>query len=461
MLAEGRCEETQRWLQQTIKNSKESVLWRLLADAERCLGHSRAAILAYKRSMTLGDEDPSVMVLLESLRANVSILDVSIVNANEKGSEPPEGRVQLYVMHGDERLRADSSNGGADARFEDLPPAVPLVLGHYGTGFESEELSLSPLKAGEIHQVALTPRWVGVGQLSLNQVPGEGVTVRALLPEGVITLSAVEAIPVSAGIIPVEVESDLGTTLTEVEIKRAAPFHFELVPSLPASLKVSGLPAGASLRLFVEGPGGNATSQELSTEPKEGSIDADTGVRLAASQEFSSLPGGTGGLFVSHPVLGTGVQDVVLAAGQNNVLTFDWRALEGVPTVSGAYSRWRMGQDLRAKEAKHTRLAGIIAVAAAVSGAAFAAIAAGSSFQSQQAKTAALAARSEDDYEEVDLYGEKYLDSRRNQHGFATGSAIFSSMSLGSLAIAISFTVRDKRDRSSSKSWEPWTVGTP
>ncbi len=464
LLEEGRCVETQRWLKSTIGDSREASLWRLLADAERCLGHSREAILAYKHSMLLGGEDPTVMVLLESLRTNVSILDVSLMDESLQGSESPAGRTQLYLMHGEERLQPDWSGGRTDARFKDLPPTVPLILGHYGIGFEADELSIPPLEAGATRQLLLTPRWVGVGHLSLNQVPSEGVSVRALLPDGAKPLSMTEQLSVSAGTVPVEVESELGTTRTEVEIKSGAPFQFELIPSLPAGLKVSGLPAGASLRLFVEGPGGTATSQELSTKPQNGSIDPDTGVRLSASQEFSSLPGGTGGLFVSHPVLGTGVQDVVLAAGQNNVLTFDWRALEGVPTVAGAYSRWRMGQDLTAKTAKtakNTRIAGIIAIAGAVSGAAFAAIAAGSSFESHQAKTAGLAAQAVGDDNSVRWHGERWLNSRRNQHGFAAGSAILSSMSLGSLSVAISFRVRSKRDQSSSKSWEPWAVGTP
>jgi len=411
--------------------------------------------------MMLGGEDPTVMVLIESLRANVSILDVSLVDAKLQGSESPAGRVQLYLVHGEEQLRPAWTGGGIDARFEDLPPTVPLVLRHYGVGFEAEELSISPLEAGATRQLPLTPRWLGVGHLSLDQVPSEGVSVTALLPDGAKPLSATEGIPVSAGVVPVEVVSEFGTTRTEIEVKSATQFQFKLVPSLPARLKVSGLPAGASLRLFVEGPGGTATSQELSTKPQSGSIDPKTGVRLATVQDFSSLPGGTGGLFVSHPILGTGVQDVVLAAGQSNVLTFDWRALEGVQTVAGAYSKWRRGQDLTKKTARNTRIAGIIAIASAVSGAAFAAIAAGSSFESQQAKTAGLEAQAVGDAPSVQWHGERWLNSRRNQHGFATGSAILSSMSLGSLTVAISFKLRSKREQSSSSSWEPWAVGSP
>ena len=121
MLNSGRCEEAQEVLKDKVEASPGSaVFWRLLADAERCLGRSREAIFAYNRTLSLSGKDPAIEVLLKSLRANVSILDVRLEDSDESGSQSPQDKVFVYLLDGDERLEPSWSNG-LEARFQDLP----------------------------------------------------------------------------------------------------------------------------------------------------------------------------------------------------------------------------------------------------------------------------------------------------------------------------------------------------
>ena len=232
-------------------------------------------------------------------------------------------------------------------------------------------------------------------------------------------------------------------------------------PSTPATLKVGGLPAGASLRLYVEGPGGMGVTQELTLSAKAGTLDPDTGVRLAPLQEFKSLPGGLGGLFVSHPVLGTGVQDVVLAAGERNNANFNWRSLEGVRAVSNSYRVWLNKRALEARAlARRPRVSGIFALGAGIAGAILGGAAWASADASSQARESAEAAQIANDPEQLSGHRDDYSAARRNQHGFGISSAILSSMSIASVAITVSFGVNSARVKVDKEPWEPWAVRT-
>ncbi len=53
------------------------------------------------------------------------------------------------------------------------------------------------------------------------------------------------------------------------------------------------------------------------------------------------MPGGNGGVFVSHPLLGNGATTLVLLAGTENTAKFPVATLPGLARVEAAYKEWR------------------------------------------------------------------------------------------------------------------------
>jgi len=456
----SQCEAARRRIQEQLEKWPNSPdLWRLLGDAERCLGETRSAVLAYRRFEDLGSADPTLTLLLQSLRANLAVLDVELTVVTPEDESAAHTRPNVFLKHLDELL-VPTWTSPFVAHFEDLPPSVGLQLGSHGLGFVSSEQDVLALDPGTVTKVELTPQWVGVGELLLASAAAEGLVVTAALPWGETQLSAQTPVPVSAGIVVVECKTELGSTQIEIDVHSDERRLFSPAISLPASLKVTGLPAGASLRLYVEGPGAMAVTQEFTTSPDVGSIDPSTGVRMGPPQDFKSLPGGTGGLFVSHRILGTGVQEVVLAAGERNAVTFKWRELAGVKAVSKAHQDWLSRDALRLKTAKRPLVAGIVAASTGIAAAIFGGAAAGANKAASDAKDSAELAQASQNLDRVHQLGTDYLSAQRNQRGFGAGSAILSSMSIGSLGLTVSFGIANARKKANARPWEPWSVVT-
>ncbi len=460
MLGNGDCERVRRVLRQRLKStSSDSSGWRMLAEAERCLGNSRAAIAAYKRVMDLSGADPAIEVLLSSLRGSVAVLELSIRVPQEPGARAAASALKCNVLRKEERIPGRRNTAGL--RFEDLPAAEAMKLLCLGMGFESSEYPIPPLSAGATTPLEISPPWRGLAKLQITENLPASARAEAVLLAKTQVLDTAEPITVTAGLVPIRVSGEFGQTNTEVEVPVGQLSFFDALPHLPARLRVNGLPAGSSLRLFVEGAAGDAHSVELTTNGALGTIDPDTGVRVAAVQQFDSLPGGSGGLFVSHSRLGNGARDIAIAAGQDNVISFDWRELEGVDALSRSYQRWKTRKAALELELKRRRGLAFIAAGSAGMAAVLGGLTGLEVQRSQAARNAAV--DKQQPVQPIELPGlhRQYQKARAAERGLGITSVILSSTGVAALIALIAHQHRTPLPKTKSGGdWEPWRMKT-
>jgi len=295
--------------------------------------------------------------------------------------------------------------------------------------------------------------WAGAGTLRLDSDLAAGSSVSAMNPWGASPLSSTSGVAVSAGTVQLQCVSGFGSTTTTVEVQADQELIFEPTASMPAALKVTGMPAGASIRLYVEGPGAEAVVRDVTLAAGLGAIDPETGVRLAPAHDWDSLPGGTAGLFISHPVLGNGGQNVVLAPGERNAASFDWKSLQGVSAVTGSYQRWQLDRQKLSKEQRRPRIMGGVALATGIVAAVLAGSAAVFDRQARDAKASAVASG---DIESILELSETYDSMRDGQLGFTASSAVVATISAVSIGVTVSLGQRSERLQREARDWDPW-----
>ncbi len=332
--------------------------WRAAGASARCTGDARAAVLAYRRYEALGGREAEVLAVAAGLRENLASLDINVGLEAGRG----EPRAEL-VVPGD--LLQPS---GAELRFEDLPAGEVLELRLGGRGLEAQVLKVEPLGPGERRVVEASLAWIGVGTLRLAEDTLPGLEAHLLEGAGERALIAGAEVEVTAGDAIVRVRSPHGTLDVALSVPDGATVDFDPAEHRPASLTVVDLPAGAAMRLYIEGNVDADADVEVATPSQVGALDAGTGVRLAPPRRFGSLPGGTGTLFVEHPTLGGGRAPVALVAGEANALAVPWKAMEGLPAVRARYEDWRARRAIA--EARVGRAEGLAVLSAVLGGAA-------------------------------------------------------------------------------------------
>lgn len=128
----------------------------------------------------------------------------------------------------------------------------------------------------------------------------------------------------------------------------------------PTTATVHGVPAGASLRLFLEGVD-PPLERWVDAPAGLGEIDAEWGVRIAPVLALDSLVGGPGTLVVSHATLGVVAMELLLEPDADNAVQVDWRSLAKAPALRAEYVAWRAQRDAATKKALTPAVAGIVA----------------------------------------------------------------------------------------------------
>ena len=301
--------------------------WRMTGAAARCLRESRDAVLAYRRYAELGGTDPGVVDLTADLASRLGVLTVSVTLPEGELSEP----ILRLVVPGAEPI--DRVADLRTARLSDLPIDTPMTLQVAATGCEPVEQPVQALSEGEQRTVEVDLPWIGIGTVKIADHDPDRCSA-SILTEGGSTVAAPGSRHrVTAGSLILSIEAAEGTSEVTFELTPDQILDIDPTHHLPAALTIAEVPAGSQLRVFVEGPDGTGVQQRTRLPRVEGTIDEETGVRLAPPHRLESLAGGSGGLFIDHPVLGQGNTTVTLVAGEVNVATFDWRTLDGVEAV--------------------------------------------------------------------------------------------------------------------------------
>ncbi len=353
-IAEGRCREAVQEIRKLGPPTQDPALWRLLGDAHRCLGEARPAVLAYRKHLAVAGPAADISELVSGLRERLGRLVVTV--------RPDRGVAsQVDAVFLDEtRQRGVEITPGVWS-LDDLEPGQSTNVVVRGLGLESLRTRAPAVPVGGQASIELRPRWVGVARLKLADARTEGLEVEVTRAgEAVVLRPGVEE-SINAGRITVGVVSERGRVEFELDLEGGQREVVDPTPWAPTRLTINDVPAGSSVRLFLEGVD-PPLERELNTAADVGEIDPSFGVRLAPAIQLDGLVGGPATLVVSHAILGVVAVELTLGRGGDNAAQVGWR---GRPEALGVQAEW---QSWKARDAASRRGTQVPVIAGAVAG---------------------------------------------------------------------------------------------
>lgn len=328
-LEEGRPQAAWSAAQELVRaapDSKEG--WRWAGNAANSAGRELDAVRAYRRYQQLGGDDPRVAQMIDLLSVEFGTLEINLLG-RLSGLRP---QVSLRIDGDVLQSRAD----GARHVFHDLPPGETATVQVQGQGLAATSQELRVPAGGERQLVELPIESIGLGTLALGAWAEQELQVE-LHDEGAWQgVKPNERRDVTAGPSVVRISGQYGHVDVEVEVPEGGSIALDPVLYAPAQLTVTGLPAGAEIRVFVEGPEGLIIEQLRATPPRGAAIDAASGIPIAAPQGFRSLAGGRVGVFITHQKWGEGAVEVAIIGGAATSAAFEPATLPNQPTEAVA-----------------------------------------------------------------------------------------------------------------------------
>jgi hypothetical protein len=451
-LSEGKCEYARAAaLELTASAPDLAGGYRLLGDAARCDSRTREAVLAYRRFKALGGKDSKVDLMLRGLEADLATLVVAVDSEALDSSVPPQ--VVLHLVT--ETLTA-APLGDGTVTFADLPVGKTLVVDVSGKGLASTEVNVEPLEPGEERSLRVAPEWIGLGTVSLVDHDSSLCETILLTPDGELVVEPGKERTVTAGQVTAVVANDHGVIEVPLELAADSTLAFDPQPWLPSSLTLIQLPSGSSVRVFVEGIDDALGEAGFDVPIGAGEVDPLTGVRVAPPHKLDSLPGGRAGIFVTHPVLGTGNVSTVLAPAEANASTFDWHVMDGLSTVSAGFERWKTERLAVQRRATGSTVApALLAIGSGIASGVLwgAGISAGKDVTALKA-----AATAAEDPSEVGRLGLEHQAAQRRETGLLTGAGVTSGVAVVGGVLTGVFGQRGRRAVVELGEWDPANV---
>ena len=424
---------------------------RFLGDAERCAGHPREAVLAYREFKELGGSDPGVDLMLRGLAASLAILDVDI-------DVPPQGTVAQALLSLGVEVVAGESIGSTSFRFADLPTGQALSMSLQGRGLVERSLDIEPLQPGEHREITAQVEYLGLARIRLldHDVGRSTTTLRspdgdALAPPGTVT-------EVTAADVVALVQGEFGEVQVPLDVSPGASLDFQPTPWTPTALTVVDVPAGVTLRVYVEGLDGAVLERQVEVPLGGGSLDPATGLAIADPVRIDSLIGGVGGLFVQHATLGEASATVVLEPGAANATTFQWRGLPGVAGLQTAYDEWSSSRAAAKRAAAGSTAAFVgLTVASGVASGLLFMLANDAALQADGSRALAIQAVEAADVDATEILAHRatYEDAVAQQEGLTAGAAIAGGVAGVGFAMTVTFGAVGQKKLAQIGTWDP------
>lgn len=352
-LAEGRCNAASSAATElTLTAPDVADGWKLVADAHRCRGDLRAALLGYRRYQREGGDEASALALIDRLEGKYGAL---LVQVDAPAQALP---IRARITLDGEDLLAEPTPKGA-RRLRDLPVGEAFTLTVSGRGLRPVEVQLGPLTPGEVREIAVSPEWLGLATVRMAAFD-DATRVVLFTEDSEVVAASGKPFEISAASAWALVENEHGVQSVPLAVQPDAELEFDPAPFLPSRLAVAGVPAGAMVTVEVTADDGRRGGWTEVLPYDVGEIDLETGVRIAPVRSFDSLPGGVGTVHVEHPTLGEGTIEVVLETGAVNAVTFAWRPLPGVKLVAERYEEWKGQRDVALGGERRTMALGVV-----------------------------------------------------------------------------------------------------
>lgn len=438
--------------------------WRFAGSAANSVGRTLDAVRAYRRFQELGGDDIRVSQVMELLAAEFGALQIDLVGQMEGLTPQVTLRVDGHVLA--------SPHDGARRVFYDLPPGESATLQIEGRGLASMTLGLTVPGRGQIERVEVPIESIGHGALVLGSWTEEELAVELHNEGGWHHVTPKERREVTAGPSVLRVSGRYGHVDVELEVPEGGEVAIEPVLYAPAQLTMVGLPAGAEIRVFVEGPKDLIIEQFRATPVRGASVDPSTGIPIAGPQGFRALAGGRVGVFVKHQKWGEGAVEVAIMAGEASSVVFDPATLPNKPDPSAVAqpapkperskpARASRSVDRQAQTASAGVARGQPAPGGVIAGAVLLGLAGGSAgvatSQWHQSQTVALELY-DGDHLGQDVSGWE-IDGSRAQTVFRIGLGASIGLGVAGLVSLVATGATETRRRSRAVSALPWLGG--
>ncbi|MCP4810339.1 MAG: hypothetical protein GY913_04740 [Proteobacteria bacterium] len=311
-LAKGDCqlatEVAGRWI---ALSPDDAAAWRAQGDSARCSGDSRAALVSYRKALSL-KPDAGLEALIGSLASDLSSVQVSLTGADA------EIAPLVTALYGDTTI--ESANG----LLRDLPQNTDITVTIGGPGYNPVSQKVTTPAAGVLDELTVPVTFLGWSTLTVGEI-GEGVTV--LLDDA--ELAAGEQ-QVLAGSHTLVVTGETGRREDTLSLDADGSHAIEPMQLLPASVTLLGIPEGTTLT-FPEG-------EPVTVARGEGELDETLGIRVVQSVAIEGLDQGEHTYTFTHPIFGTVEGRFFAVAGQVSAEPVPWRALETVDALAQEYA---------------------------------------------------------------------------------------------------------------------------
>ncbi len=418
------------------------------AEAAHAEGRARDALLLYRAFVEAGGSASEVLAPMARLGGDFG--DLEVVARGEAA-----GPVWATVRWAGGEATGEGSTW-EPIRLPAIPAVVALELESGGGGLGRETRALPPLAPAEVRSVDVEVSPVGFGTIGVG--PFDAATLRVEVHDGQAwrDVPSGGSAPVTAGAVPVRVIGAGGTNRAEVAVAAGATAPFDPVPWAPAVLRLEQVPAGSTLQVFAEAPGGGLTERTLAVPAADGVIEPETGLRLLPELEVGPLVAGVGGIWLEHPQLGGAGFEVALASGETR-LDLDWRGLPGTPAVAAGYADW---QQARARVVRQTRAGTAGGVALAVAGAVGASVlwslGRQASADVDAAREDARAAVTAGDTASLPEYESVYRSARSREAALVAGASGSTVALAAGAALTVAIPLTGKARLVQLGEWEPW-----
>ncbi len=326
-IAEGACDTALNLAERRIEEAPDDlVAYRLLGDAQRCLGLTRDAVLSYREARELGLADPNLDLVIESEAAKLATLPI-IVEGREDGAA-----LVLRVVIDGQRSEPYALSG-RQLLLTDLPPGRSLGIELSGPGYSTTSVEAGSLVVGENVPLELKTSYLGFATLAVAVWP-ESLRVQ-VLEGGVRREVEIGEVSVSAGEVVLTVSGDFGETKRCLLLTDGQRLEIDVASMAPGQLTLTQVPAGSEV--LVETPGGELAGQ-TSVAWQDGQPDASLGINLGAVAQVRGLTTGNYRYRVQHPLLGAVDDEVFVVGGEVTGQPVDWTAMPGIGELRGAYS---------------------------------------------------------------------------------------------------------------------------
>ncbi len=349
----GRCRDAIAQASRALDEGGDHTLWRLLGDAHRCLGETQPAALAYGEYLAAEGADPTVEALLRGLRERLGRLIVTV--------QAERGEATLVAAElPDGRAHPGTREGPATWVIDDLDPGTRPYIVVAGMGLQTTRVRAPAAPMGGQAAVEVRAPWIGLATVELSHPPPAGGHVELVSGSGASPIPEAAPFETTAGAATLAIVSPRGRVEVPIQLEAGQALRMDPTEWTPTTARVRGVPAGSSLRLFLEQVD-PPLERRVDTPTGLGEVDPEWGVRVAPVLAIDSLVGGPGTLVVSHPALGVVAMELLLEPDADNAVEVDWRSMAEAGAVCTDYSAWMNRRDEYRQKAMAPVIVGLIA----------------------------------------------------------------------------------------------------